>query len=394
MSEQAGLPSELIRDLQESGLVDFATQGFLDPYLFADEIASCLGYSPSATHGYDGYGDNGKGKRQKLCHGSNQALQRESVEINQAADRAVARASRALNNTLSKLKPLLLSNLSLGRKSSSLADLHKAKRKASRTSTESCSGRVTNKGLRHFSMRVCSKVESKGRTTYNEVADELVTELSRDSSTGDDIVQYDEKNIRRRVYDAINVLMAMGAIEKEKKEIIWKGFPNGNCLSLESCSRERQQLVAAIENKASYLQELIEQQQALKSLLAKNQERSPDSCGTALHLPFVLVQAKPDATVEVTISDDMLDVQFDLYNSPFQIHDDSYVLKNLVMAKKTAELQSSLDTVSQGLSAAGACRTDTSVEYTAFSSKSDLIAQHSATLTVSPQMHSEDYLYA
>jgi len=30
------------------------------------------------------------------------------------------------------------------------------------------------KGLRHFSMKVCEKVQAKGSTSYNEVADELV----------------------------------------------------------------------------------------------------------------------------------------------------------------------------------------------------------------------------
>ena len=34
------------------------------------------------------------------------------------------------------------------------------------------------KGLRHFSMKVCEKVKAKGTTTYNEVADELVAELT------------------------------------------------------------------------------------------------------------------------------------------------------------------------------------------------------------------------
>jgi len=38
---------------------------------------------------------------------------------------------------------------------------------------------------------------------------------------------YDEKNIRRRVYDALNVLMAMGIISKDKKEITWIGLPGG-----------------------------------------------------------------------------------------------------------------------------------------------------------------------
>ena len=46
-----------------------------------------------------------------------------------------------------------------------------------------CSKRVRkadkgSKGLRHFSMKVCEKVQRKGVTTYNEVADELVQEFT------------------------------------------------------------------------------------------------------------------------------------------------------------------------------------------------------------------------
>jgi len=35
----------------------------------------------------------------------------------------------------------------------------------------------TSRGLRHFSMKVCEKVEEKGTTTYNEVADEVCSYL-------------------------------------------------------------------------------------------------------------------------------------------------------------------------------------------------------------------------
>lgn len=45
-------------------------------------------------------------------------------------------------------------------------------------------GRQGGKGLRHFSMKVCQKVEGKGRTTYNEVADELVHEFSAPGPQG------------------------------------------------------------------------------------------------------------------------------------------------------------------------------------------------------------------
>ena len=37
--------------------------------------------------------------------------------------------------------------------------------------------------------------------------------------------QYEQKNVRRRVYDALNVLMAMQIISKERKQIKWLGLP-------------------------------------------------------------------------------------------------------------------------------------------------------------------------
>lgn len=65
------------------------------------------------------------------------------------------------------------------------------------------------------------------------------------------------KNIRRRVYDALNVLMAMNIIEKEKKEIRWVGLPTS---SLQECRRledEKEKRQERIRQKAEQLQELI-----------------------------------------------------------------------------------------------------------------------------------------
>lgn len=45
--------------------------------------------------------------------------------------------------------------------------------------------------------------------------------------------QSDEKNIRRRVYDALNVLLALDIIAGDKKEIHWKGLPNTHIKDLE-----------------------------------------------------------------------------------------------------------------------------------------------------------------
>ena len=92
--------------------------------------------------------------------------------------------------------------------SSSREEYSDDNRPAKRTKTPTVPEKGT--GLRHFSMRVCKKVEEKGHTTHNEVADELVHEIMQEKLKNGSIEgNYDEKNIRRRVYDAINVLMAM-----------------------------------------------------------------------------------------------------------------------------------------------------------------------------------------
>ena len=43
--------------------------------------------------------------------------------------------------------------------------------------------------------------------------------------------EFDEKNIRRRVYDALNVLMALNIVHKEKNKertISWVGLPTSS----------------------------------------------------------------------------------------------------------------------------------------------------------------------
>ena len=56
----------------------------------------------------------------------------------------------------------------------------------------------------------------------------ILRRVSRQGTT------YDEKNIRRRVYDALNVLMAMDIITKDRKEISWRGLPSNSKDELEA----------------------------------------------------------------------------------------------------------------------------------------------------------------
>lgn len=58
--------------------------------------------------------------------------------------------------------------------------------KRRRTPTQ---GEKSSKGLRHFAMLVCEKVKNKITTTYNEVADELVTEYANEQRQYSEQVQ-------------------------------------------------------------------------------------------------------------------------------------------------------------------------------------------------------------
>ncbi|XP_020214762.1 transcription factor-like protein DPB isoform X2 [Cajanus cajan] len=220
----------------------------------------------------------------------------------------------------------------------------------------------TGRGLRQFSMKVCEKVESRGRTTYNEVADELVAEFSDPSNTDltPDQQQYDEKNIRRRVYDALNVLMAMDIISKDKKEIQWKGLPRTSVNDIEELKTERLGLRNRIEKKTAYLQELEEQFVGLQNLIQRNEQlySSGNPPRGGVSLPFILVQTGPHATVEVEISEDMQLVHFDFNSTPFELHDDNYVLKAMKFSEKPQDdnMILNLNDGGEGSSVSGLCQ--------------------------------------
>ena len=56
------------------------------------------------------------------------------------------------------------------------------------------------------------------------------------------------------MYDALNVLMAMDIIIKDKKDISWKGLPSAPHAQLEKLKEERIALRQKILNQQAYLQ--------------------------------------------------------------------------------------------------------------------------------------------
>lgn len=187
-----------------------------------------------------------------------------------------------------------------------------------------------NKGLRHFSKRVCDKVKTKMVTTYKEVADELVSECVGNSDSPTFL--YDQKNIRRRVYDALNVLMALDIIVKNKKDITWKGLPTGSLQNSIYLVQEKENRLNSVKRKLLALQEIIMQEVAMKQLVKRNQDNEnefgPPPHNTFVNLPFIAISADEDTTVEVEISEDQK--QYDLnFNDKFSVVDDTELLKSM-----------------------------------------------------------------
>ncbi|KAM6382290.1 transcription factor Dp-1 isoform 3-T6 [Alca torda] len=150
-------------------------------------------------------------------------------------------------------------------------------------------GEKNGKGLRHFSMKVCEKVQRKGTTSYNEVADELVAEFS----TTDNHISPNE------------------SVEKQKR-------------------------LERIKQKQSQLQELILQQIAFKNLVQRNrqaeqQANRPPPSNSVIHLPFIIVNTSKKTVIDCSISNDKFEYLFNFDNT-FEIHDDIEVLKRMGMA--------------------------------------------------------------
>lgn len=221
--------------------------------------------------------------------------------------------------------PIIQEQIAPSRKRKKVPKPAEPKQPAKKKATRGRGSRV-NKGLRHFSIKVCEKLSQTGVTTYNDIANVLVEEARQAEGEG---AAFDEKNIRRRIYDALNVLMAMDIISKEKKQIRWKGIrlaPENDCNRLAEVSR---QVGDRIVKKKMLLEEMTLQYLSLRSLVERN-EKNKDTVNDKekLRLPFVIVNAQGDTDINCEMTDDRSTVFFN-FSDAFSIHDDHTILKKL-----------------------------------------------------------------
>ena len=140
----------------------------------------------------------------------------------------------------------------------------------------------------------------------------------------------DQKNIRRRVYDALNVLMAMNIIQKDKKDIKWIGLPTNARHELETFSNEKIERLERIKRKQGNLEELLSQQSCYKNLVERNSRSEFSSIDSKIHLPFIIVNTRSSTVIECEVADDRSAYFFN-FSQPFEIHDDSEILRRILL---------------------------------------------------------------
>lgn len=79
------------------------------------------------------------------------------------------------------------------------------------------------KGLKMLSIKVKDIVSRAKNTTYKEVSETIINETDYTNMSNREKLR-EEQNIKRRVYDALNVLIASGILKKHDKEVSRNDF--------------------------------------------------------------------------------------------------------------------------------------------------------------------------
>ena len=200
-------------------------------------------------------------------------------------------------------------------------------------------GTLVSTGLKHFALRLCEKIEKKKKTTYNEISDELLADLRMEQEAGLLSGGVEEKNLRRRVYDALNVLDALGVVMKDKRDIEWIGWAARSRREKQrmALQAERTQLVDRVNQKLKNTYKTSIKAYCLSNLILRNKDaplpvllaaqQQGLAAPTPLPLPFMMIHAPPEAKTDLHISDDCKQATMNFHDSFFQVFDDEGVMR-------------------------------------------------------------------
>jgi Transcription factor DP/E2F/DP family winged-helix DNA-binding domain len=153
------------------------------------------------------------------------------------------------------------------------------------------------KGLKHLTTLVKHFVRKQQPSSFKSVGVKLIEELI--ISSGPERVK-EEKNIRRRFYDAINILIAAEVLEKDGRNVYWK--EKWESVETESIKNDLFIKRKKVEEKKKELQSVLNKFLAIKQLIYRNSKSTNSK--PAIRFPFIVVSTpdNPKNTMSIKIN--------------------------------------------------------------------------------------------
>jgi E2F/DP family winged-helix DNA-binding domain/Transcription factor DP len=210
----------------------------------------------------------------------------------------------------------------------------------------SCSTSATS--LRALAIRVASQLKRAGPCSYSDVADALVREGAS---------SIEAMSVRRRVNDALNVLVAAGVATRSPDRVIaWNwvfGADQGVRQACNDVASARARVLAARERRdrmelqVRAFERVVERNlgRAVGSIEGKSDPEGSCDRSNVLRFPFVLVSmAHENASCHATSVDPNRSDVIVSMGSPFQILDDCAVLQRVAELAPISDLPSPMVT--------------------------------------------------
>lgn len=192
--------------------------------------------------------------------------------------------------------------------------------------------RKFNKGLKLLSVIVQDIVAKKQSTTYKEVANIILDDSIKSGNlpTSSKIeLAKEEQNIKRRVYDALNVLISAGILLKEgkkvrKNDVNKKIKISSKLMTIKSLKSTLQQKKTNLELMKKNLDRTSHELECLKRLIARNKKEPSQKY---IAFPFFVVKPSPLENTDLKIQKQVDCQKFALYsNHEFNIYGDMEVV--------------------------------------------------------------------
>ena len=175
--------------------------------------------------------------------------------------------------------------------------------------------RNTAFGLKEISRRVMEIIKSSGKTNYKTISEQIVKEIDNKN-------EKENNNIKRRIYDSLNVMKSMKLFKKDKKSkaIEWNysqeedplgDIDNDKSLGLEESTNPKnlqfyeekvRELRIKIEKKAAKKDILNKELQGLRYILERNKFLNKDfKEESKIYFPFIILETEKNLKEDLDI---------------------------------------------------------------------------------------------